>query len=278
MNLGTTKIDIISDGTILMDGGSVFGQVPKSQWETQIKPDRRNRIRLALNCMLVQTPKLNILVDTGAGAKRQDKFKEAYGLNGNKLLKGLRALGLTARDIDVVVLSNLQFDHCGGCTKLDRAGNAVPTFPKAKYLVQRVSWQEANHPNERFKNSFYENDFQPLEDKGLVEFVDGDFEVIDGLTVKVTNGPSKGHQIVLVERGSEKVAYVSDLIPTPHHLPLAYIPAMDENPSETLVQKKDFLDMAVDGGWLVIFGHGNDHKAGYVRQKNGASQLLPIDV
>lgn len=261
-----------------MDGGSVFGQVPKSQWETQIKPDRRNRIRLALNCVLVQTPKVNILVDTGAGSKRQDKFKEAYGLNGNKLLKGLRALGLTARDIDVVILSNLQFDHSGGCTKLDRSGNAVPTFPKAKYLIQKSSWEEANSPNERFKHSFYENDFLPLEEKGLVELVVGDYQVIEGLTVKVTNGPSAGHQIVLVERGSEKVAYVSDLIPTPHHLPLPYIPAMDEYPNETLVQKKDFLDMAVDGGWLVIFGHGNDHRAGYIQRKNGTSQLLPVEV
>jgi len=278
VNLGTTEINIVSDGTILLDGGSVFGQVPKSQWETKIKPDRRNRIRLALNCMLVRTPKVNILVDTGAGSKRQDKFKEAYGLNGNKLLKGLRTLGLTARDIDVVVLSNLQFDHSGGCTKLDRSGNAVPTFPKAKYLIQKSSWHHANSPNERFKHAFYENDFLPLEEKGLVELVDGDHEVIEGLTVKVTNGPSAGHQIVLVERGSEKVAYVSDLIPTAHHLPLPNIPAMDEHPNETLVQKKDFLDMAVDGGWLVIFGHGNDHNAGYVHKKNGTSQLLPVEV
>ncbi|MCI0868848.1 MAG: MBL fold metallo-hydrolase [Chloroflexi bacterium] len=278
MNLGTTTINVVSDGTILIDGGSLFGQVPKSQWETQIKPDRRNRIRLALNCMLVQTPKMNILVDTGAGSKRLDKFKEAYGLNGNKLLKGLRALGLTARDIDVVVLSNLQFDHCGGCTKLDRSGNAVPTFPKAKYLIQTSSWEEANNPNERFKHAFYSDDFLPLHEKGLVEFVDGDFEVIPGLNVKVTNGPSAGHQIVLVERGSEKVAYVSDLIPTPHHLPLPYIPARDQNPNETLAQKKDFLKMAVEGGWLVIFGHGNDHKAGYVQKRNGSSHLLPVEV
>jgi len=278
MNLGTTTIDVVSDGTMMMDGGSLFGQIPKSQWEQQIKPDRRNRIRLSLNCMLVQTPKVNILVDTGAGAKRQDRFKEVYGLNGNKLLKGLRAHGLTARDIDVVVLSNLHFRHSGGCTKLDRSGTAVPTFPKAKYLIQRSSWEEANSPNERFKHHFYNDDFLPLQEKGLIEIIDGDYEVIPGLTVKVTNGPSAGHQIVLVERGSEKVAYVSDLIPTAYHLPLPCITAMDEYPNETLVQKKDFLEMAVDGGWLVIFGHGNDHRAGYVQQKNGASQLLPVEV
>ena len=278
MNLGTTSIDIVTDGTLLVDGGTIFGQVPRSQWELQIKPDRRNRIRRALNCMLVQTPKVNILVDTGAGSKRQDKFKEAYGLNGNKLLRNLRALGLTARDIDIVILSNLHFDHSGGCTKLDRSGNAVPTFPKAKYLIQRKCWEEATNPNERYKNAFYTDDFLPLEEKGMVEFMDGNEEIIEGLNVKVTNGPSAGHQIVLVERGSEKVAYVSDLIPTPYHLPLHCIPAMDEYPNETLVQKQEFLDMAIDGGWLVIFGHGQDHRAGYVQQRNGNPQLTPVEV
>jgi glyoxylase-like metal-dependent hydrolase (beta-lactamase superfamily II) len=278
MNLGTTTIDIISDGTLLLDGGCVFGQVPKVRWEQQAKPDRRNRIRLGLNCVLIQTPKMNILVDTGAGSKRQDKFKEAYGLNGNKLLKGLKNLDMNARDIDVVILSNLQFDHSGGCTKFDRSGNAIPNFPKARYLVQKSSWEEAQNPNERFKSAFYSDDFLPLEEKGLIEFVDGDYEVIPGLSVKVTNGPSTGHQIVLVERGSEKVAYVSDLIPTPYHLPLPYIPALDENPNDTLVQKKQFLEMAVDGGWLIIFGHGNEHRAGYVKQRNGSSQLLPVEV
>ena len=278
MNLGTTNIDVVTDGTLLVDGGTIFGQVPRSQWELQMKPDRRNRIRLALNCMLVQTPKVNILVDTGAGSKRQDKFKEAYGLNGNKLLRNLRALGLTARDIDIVILSNLHFDHSGGCTKLDRSGNAVPTFPKAKYLIQRKCWEEATNPNERYKNAFYTDDFLPLEEKGMVEFMDGNEEIIDGLNVKVTNGPSAGHQIVLVERGSEKVAYVSDLIPTPYHLPLHCIPAMDEYPNETLVQKREFLDMAIDGGWLVIFGHGQDHRAGYVQKRNGNPQLTPVEV
>ena len=226
MNLGTTTIDVVSDGTFLMDGGCLFGQIPKTEWELQIKPDRRNRIRLALNCMLIQTPEFNVLIDTGVGSKRQDKMKEMIRLNGNKLLKGLKAKGITARDIDAVILSNLHFDHSGGCTKLDRSGTPVPTFPKARYLVQKSSWLEANSPNERYRDIFYEEDFLPLAEREMLEFIDDRHEVLPGLTVKVTNGPS--HQIVLVERGSEKIAYVSDLIPTPYHLPLPYIPAMHE--------------------------------------------------
>lgn len=278
MNIGTTSVNIVSDGTFLLDGGCVFGQVPKAQWELYTKPDRRNRIRLALNCLLIQTPNANILVDTGAGSKRPEKLKEAYGLNGNKLLKGLRALGLTARDIDIVVLTHLQFDHGGGCTKLDRSGSAVPTFTKAQYMVQRSCWDQAVNPSERYTGAFYEDDFLPLEEKGLLTFLDGDSEVIPGVTVKVNDGPAAGHQIVLIERGSEKIAYVSDLIPTPHHLPLPYIPALDEQPNNTLNQKRELLKMAVDGGWLVIFGHGYEHRAGYVQQRNGHAQLQPVEI
>ena len=261
-----------------MDGGCLFGQAPKSEWELLAKPDRRNRIRLGLNCMLVQTPKLNILVDCGVGSKRQDKMKEMIRLNGNKLMKNLKAQGMTARDIDVVILSNLHYDHCGGCTKLDRSGTPVPTFPKAKYLAQRSGWDEANAPNERFRDAFYDDDFMPLEERGMMEFVDGDYEVIPGMWVRVTNGPSKGHQIALVERGSEKIAFVGDLIPTPHHLPLPYIPAMHEYPNETLARKREFIEMAVEGGWLVIFGHAHEHSAGYIKQNGSGLQFLPVVV
>ena len=278
MNFGTTSINVISDGTMLLDGGSVFGQVPKAQWEHYVKPDRRNRVRLGLNCLLIQSPTANILVDTGAGSKRPEKFKEVYGLNGNKLLKGLRSLGLTARDIDIVALTNLHFDHGGGCTKLDRTGNAVPTFPKAQYMVQRACWEQANKPNERYEDSFYRDDFLPLEERGMLTLVDGDYEVIPGVTMKVADGPSMGHQIVLVERGSERIVYVSDLIPTPYHLPLSYIPARDEHPNNTLTQKRELLNMAIGGGWLMIFGHGHEHRAGYVQQRNGKPQLLSVDM
>ena len=277
MNLGTTSINVISDGTILVDGGSIFGQIPKSQWELHAKPDRRNRIRLGLNCLVISTPDKKILVDTGVGSKQPEKFKEIYGLNGNKLLKGLRSLGLTARDIDVVILTQLQFDHGGGSTKLDRTGNAVPTFPKAEYMVQRACWERAFNPNERYQGSYYPDDFLPLEEKGLLTLLDGDREVIPGVTVKVTDGPSEGHQIVLIERGSEKIAYAGDLVPTPFHLPLKYIPATDEHPNNTLAQKRELLDMAIGGGWMLVFGHAFEHPAGYIQQRNGSVQLLPVD-
>ena len=222
MNFGSSSVDIVSDGMMMVDGGTVFGPIPKAHWELSIKPDRRNRVRLGLNCLLVRTPGANILVDTGVGSKRTEKLKEKYALNGNKLLKNLRAHGLTARDIDLVILTHLHFDHGGGCTKLDRSGNAVPTFPKAEYMVQKSCLDEAHAPNERFEDSFYDDDFIPLERNGVLKTIDGDTEVIPGLTVRVTDGPSSGHQVLLVERGSERIAFASDLIP--HAIPPALAP------------------------------------------------------
>ena len=278
MQLGAISVNVVTDGAFLLDGGAVFGQVPKALWEQHIKPDRKNRIRLGLNCLLIQTPDVNILVDTGAGTKRTHKYKDQYGLNGNKLLKGLKAEGLTPREIDMVVLTHLHFDHGGGCTKLDRAGNAVPVFSKAKYLVQRACWEEALEPDERSKDSYKEDDFLPLEESGVLTLLDGDEEIAPGISVKVTDGHSAGHQVVLVEGGAERIAFLGDLVPTPYHLPLANISAFDHSPSDTLAGKQELLNMALEGGWLLVFGHAFGHRAGYVEQRNGKSGFRPIDI
>lgn len=161
---------------------------------------------------------------------------------------------------------------------MDRFGKAVPTFPKAKYFIQKHCWEEATHPDERFRNAIYNDDFLPLEEKGMVELMDGDDEIIPVLNVKVTDGPSVGHQIVLVERGSERIAYVGDLIPTPHHLYLPCISALDVNPDLTLVQKRMFLEMTVEGGWLIVFGHGYEHHSGYIVRREGKPRLLPANI
>ena len=278
MNLGDTSVQIISDGTFLMDGGAIFGQVPKTIWETSVKSDRRNRIRLGLNCLLIQMPNTNILVDTGAGSKRMDRLKDAYGLNGNKLLRELKKHSLTPRDIDIVLLTHLHFDHVGGCTKLDRSGNVVPTFPNAEYVVQQSALEGALAPNERNKSAFIKDDFKPLQDKGMIKPLEGDSEIAPGVKVRRTGGHSNGHQVVLIEGGSERIAYLADLIPTAYHLSLPYIAALDQSPNDTLNQKREILDMAISGGWLLVFGHGLDQRAGYVEERNGRLTLLPVDM
>ena len=278
MNYGGNSVNILSDGTLMVDGGYAFGQVPRTEWETQIKPDRRNRVRFAMNSMVIKTPNANILVDTGAGNKRTDQLKESHHINGNKLIRNLKEVGLNARDIDIVVLTHLHFDHSGGCTKLNRSGDAVPIYPKARHIVQEKCWIEAVSPNERFQSIFHQDDFMPLEEKGLIELVAGDSEIAPGVTLKVADGPSKGHQMVLVDMGSERVVFASDLIPTSHHLQANFIAAADEFPNETLVQKKELIDMAMRGGWIIVLGHGQEHRSGYVEEWNGRPHLLPKEV
>ena len=278
MEVGNIAINLLKDGTFMVDGGVIFGQIARSRWEQFIKPDRRNRIRLGLNAVLIRTPELNVLVDTGAGGKRMIEMKADYSLNGNKLAKGLKSFGLTARDIDIVVLTNLHFDHSGGCTKLDRTGTAIPMFPKARYLVQKSSWEAAMAPNERFQDSFYEDDFEPLAERDLIHFLDDNDEVIPGVRVKLMAGPSRGNQTVFIEYGSERIIYAGDLFPTPFHLPLHHIPATAEFPNDTLVQKRELLEMAMQDGWMIIFGHGNECNSAYVRDRGGVPQLVPVEI
>ena len=278
MNVGSVSINVISDGTLLMDGGCVFGPVPKVHWETFLKPDRRNRVRLALNCLLIKTGDQNILVDTGAGSKRLDALKEAFGLNGNKLVKGLKAHGLTARDIDTVVLTNLRFDRAGGCTKMDRTGQVLPMFPKARYVVQRAALEDSLNPGERSAPFYHKDDFLPLVDKDLVDVVDGEHRLATGVTVMATGGPSAGHQVVLVEPGSERIAFAGDLIPTSFHLPPVYIGAFDHSPNDTLAGKRKVLSMATDKGWMLVFGQAQDQYAGYVEHRGGRYNLRPVEM
>ncbi len=276
MQLGGTFVDVISDGTILIDGGSMFGQVPKSEWELYSKPDRKNRVRLGLNCLLIRNSAGNILINTGAGSKRLERLKESHGLQGNKLIKGLKALGVSARDIDTVVLTDLQYDSAGGTTKLERSGKAIPAFPKATYVVQKSAWDEANAPDERNRKLYNEEDFQPLEEAGVLNLVEGDTELAPGVSTKVTNGYSGGHQIVLVEAGSERIAFLSHLIPTPFHIALSTISAFDKDPGEVINGKREVIGMALNGGWLMIFGLAQEQSGAYVQQRNGKSQLLPV--
>lgn len=277
MQIGSNiVISVINDGTFMKDGGLVFGQIPKIQWELQSKPDRRNRVRLSLSALLVQTPDKNLLIDTGAGNKRMPEMRADFGLNGNKLVRNLRERKLTPRDIDIVVLSNLHFDHSGGCTKLDRDGAPVPMFPNATYMVQEEAWEAAMSPNERYLDSFYEADYGPLADNDQVEFLHGAQEIMPGVETKPMNGPSRGNQVVFLKYGSERIIYAGDLIPTPFHLTPHYIPADAEFPNDTLVQKRELVEMAMEEGWIIVFGHGFECAAGYVHKKNGAAYLVPV--
>ncbi len=273
---GRTEVHIISDGAFKVDGGVLFGQAPKSEWQNWMPADRRNRVSLGLNCLLVRRGEKNYLVDTGIGSKHTEEDQNAYGFSKGKLLSELRAHGLTAQDIHGVVLTSLHFEHTGGCTRVNRRGELAPTFPKATYFVQREALEEAVSPTERGINGFEADDFVPLRQKGRLEVIDGEAVIAPGLQARLAGGPYQGHQIVLVAHGGERVAVLGDLAPTPYHLRLDVIAASDRQPEETLEVKRKILSEAVQEGWLLIFSHGVNEKAGYLQDMSGKLRLRPV--
>ena len=278
MKLGSAAVNLVTDGTLSKDGGALFGRVPKMDWEQAIKPDRRNRVKMGINLLLIQTPKFNILVDTGLGSKSNDMVKDTYSLNGNKLSKSLKHLNLSPKDISLIILSHLQFDRAGGCTKLDRSGKLVPAFPKAKHLVQKVCLEESKEPSEIEKSFVNQDDFLPLIEKDLIEELDGESEIIPGIKTQITGGPSMGHQIVFIEWGSERIVYAGSIIPTRLHINPQHVAAYAVYPHETLEWKKKLIDMAVNDGWLLVFGNEVGHSAGYLSSNSGNLAIQPIEL
>ena len=274
----STAVKIMSDGVIKLDGGAMFGQVPKTDWENNVTIDRKNRITLGLNCLLLQVNGNNVLVDTGIGSKDIENDKEALGLGPSRLLKGLKTVGLGPKDVHAVVLSHLHFDHSGGCTRIDRSGSVEPTFPRAKYYVQSACWDEACNPNERCHATFRRDNFLPIEERGQLELLCGDSEIFPGLNVIVTDGHARGHQVVMFNHGGERVVFLGDIVPTHHHLNLGVISAFDNSPETTLECKKDLLCQAEKQGWLLVFSHGNDAKAGYLERRGGTTYLRPVEL
>ena len=275
MGKTTRAVRLIRDGVIKFDGGTMFGSIPKTTWNSMVSTDRENRIALGLNCLLVQTCGKNVLIDTGVGSKELGREKETYGLGRSRLLIELRSIGVSPTQIDIVILTHLHFDHSGGGTKLDRTGRVVPTFHNAKYIVQRQCWENVSSPDERSHNILRAEDYEPIEDQ--LELVDGDEQILPVVSVKKTGGPSMGHQIVLAECGGERIAFLGDLIPTPYHLDQGTVSAFDYSPQDTVEMKREILRRAEKEGWLLVFAHGNDHQAGYLEIRNRTRFLRPIE-
>ncbi|MEX2599785.1 MAG: MBL fold metallo-hydrolase [Dehalococcoidia bacterium] len=273
---GRTELHIVSDGTMKVDGGVMFGQVPKGQWQEWMSADRRNRIRLGLNCLLVRSGDKNFLVDTGTGQKQPSLVRDTYGLSTSQLLSNLKNHGIGPQDVHGVVLSSLHFEHTGGCTRINRRGELVPTFPKAQYFIQREAIEEAATPSERSADGYVPEDYLPLQEKDRLDLVDGEGTLVPGIQVRQAGGPSQGHQIVVITHGGERVAYLGDLVPTPYHLQLACIAASDRQPELTLQNKRKVLGEAVAEGWLLIFSHGMEDKAGYLENRSGRLYLRPV--
>ena len=281
--LGSLRIHAIQAGGQKLDGGAMFGVVPKPLWERHIPPDERNRIQLGMRCLLIEHKSGLILIDTGAGNKETEKFYDIYGIenkgvNGRTALEdGLAQLRIAPEDITLVINSHLHFDHAGGNTYRDPEGVVRPSFPKARYLVQRGEYRYATHPNERTLASYFPLNYEPLREAKSLVLADGEREIADGIRAIPTPGHVPFHQGILIESQGERAFFLGDLVPTTSHLPLAWIMGYDVEPLVTLETKRAILARAKQEHWLVVFEHDATNAWGYVGHDGKAYILEPAD-
>jgi glyoxylase-like metal-dependent hydrolase (beta-lactamase superfamily II) len=277
MKLGDIEFHIVCAGHVMLDGGAMFGVIPRTLWEKKTPPDARNRITLAMNCLLIHAGGKRILVETGAGDKWDPKLRDIYAIEQSRLVNGLREYGLHPQDIDVVVNTHLHFDHCGGNTFAEK-GKMLPVFPNARYVVQRGEFEHAKNPNERDRASYFEENYVPLESAGMLSLVEGDHTVVPGVDLIVVPGHT-AHMLCVRLTGSGKTAFFfADLIPTTAHLPLPWIMGYDLYPMTTLENKKRWVPQVIREGWLALFGHDARVPAAYLRERDGTWEAEPAEV
>lgn len=278
MKLGNIEIIPISDGSFKLDGGAMFGVVPRVLWEKRMPPDDRNRISMGLWVLLVKSDGKNILVNTGIGTKYSDRYREIYDIqHPPDLISGLAQQGLKPDDINLVVLTHLHFDHCGGNTIYKNLqSELVPTFPNARYIIQKAEWANATNPNERTRASYLQENILPLKEAGVLDLIEGDKEIVPGIRVKTTGGHTRGHQVVLFESEGKKGVYWSDLIPTTAHIDLPYIMGYDLYPEETLNQKRQLVEQAINEKWLCFWEHDPVINCGYLIKDGDKIIVKPI--
>ena len=276
MKLGNFDLQILLDGTIALDGGQMFGVVPKPLWERKIAADSRNRVRLGLNCLLVRTGRHNVLIETGIGDKFGPKYVDIYGIEkSTTLLAELGKAGLKPEDIDVVVNTHLHFDHCGWNTRREN-GKVRATFPRARYFIQQGEWEHALHPTERDTASYVTEFFRPAETQ--TEYLEGTQEIVPGIRVEVAPGHTRHMQCVWIESEGECACFVGDLLPTRAHLPYPWIMAFDLYPLETLAQRQRLFPELAERNVLVILPHDLEAPCVRLREKDGKMLAEPVSL
>ncbi|MGA2904080.1 MAG: MBL fold metallo-hydrolase [Candidatus Korobacteraceae bacterium] len=273
--LGGFELTILSDGNYYMDGGAMFGVIPKVMWEKRIAADERNTIPLALNSLLVRTGRQNVLIETGIGSKLNEKSQAIYR-NQALLMKSFEQAGISPDEIDIVINTHLHFDHCGWNTYY-KDGKPVATFPRATYYVQEGELQHAHQQHERDRVSYMTDNYDPLVNSGQMKLLQGDAEIVPGVSVKVYPGHTRDLQAVIIRSGGKVAAYPSDLVSDAKHLDPTWILGFDLYPLETIANKHRFYDVAIPQQWLVVFTHDHELPWAYLDVgKRGRPVARPI--
>jgi 5'-methylthioadenosine phosphorylase len=276
LQVGDVQLTLLCDGYFHLDGGAMFGVIPKPMWEKKAAPDGRNRIRMAMRPVLVDNGSRKMLIDAGCGDKMTSpKQAEIYGFEREfNLTHSLEAAGVSPEAIDIVLASHLHFDHAGGFTSVGPNGVPRPRFPRAQYVVRRGEWDDAHNVNERTKATYFLENFQPLADSHVLQLVDDDQTIMPGVRVQRTGGHTMHHQMALIESGGKTAVFAADLLPTAAHLPEVWIMGYDLFPLDTLDFKRAFLREAVEREYLILFEHDPDISAAYIRQSADGKRYI----
>ena len=276
MKLGKFEINVLHDGYFRLDGGAMFGVVPKVLWDRLEPADDFNRILLSVNPVLVRTGEHTVLIDTGTGSKYSSRELEIYQIELPRMLvPELHRLELDTEKVDFVINSHLHFDHIGGNTYRDETGKVRPTFPKARYVMQKAEYEDAISPSSRTHASYNPDDIVPLQEAGQIFLIDGDVEIVPGIRSRVTGGHTRSHQIIEIESEGEKALFLADLIPTSSHFKPSYVMGYDLFPADTAHFKENLLREAAERNYLLIFEHSPRMKVGRVIVQGSGFEFQP---
>ena len=266
MNIGKYKLKILTSGFFRLDGGAMFGIIPKVLWQKTNPPDDANRIKLSTRHLLLESSSKKIIIDAGMGTKWDEKLKKIYAVDESySLARALNDAGLSFENITDVILTHLHFDHAGGSTEsID--GKFIPAFPNAKYYVQRENFEWAMNPTEKDKGSFVKNDYVPLVEEGVLNFINGNEQFDDEIDFIVTNGHTIGQQLVKISDSSNTILFCADLVPTISHIPVPYLMGYDVQPLITVKEKNEILPLAAKENWKLFFGHDPEFAFATVKQ------------
>jgi glyoxylase-like metal-dependent hydrolase (beta-lactamase superfamily II) len=275
ISVGEIQLTIVSGGRLRVDGGTMFGVIPRAMWERVAPPDDQNRIQLDTNCVLIRTRGSTGLVDAGCGTKASEKYRQRHALeDGAPLVRNLASVGVTPDEIDWVVLTHLHTDHAGGVTFRDEDGRLRPTFPRARHVVQRSEWDDAIRQLPELAGAYYPDDFGPLEKSDLVDFVDGDAELMPGVALQLTGGHTRGHQIVRIESAGDSAMCLADLCPTAAHLPTFWSMSYDQFPLTVRREKPIILNDIVEHRRIALFSHDPENTAARLSRDNRGNWQL----
>jgi glyoxylase-like metal-dependent hydrolase (beta-lactamase superfamily II) len=271
MKFGDYRVEIVPDCEFRLDGGAMFGVVPRNLWAKFCPPDDQNRIRMSMNCVFIETATERVLIETGIGDKWSDKHRAMYGIDRKRSLADSvqAATGRAPEDITIVVNTHLHFDHAGGNTMQDEAGKARPQFPSARYFISQAEYEHAEAPSDRDRASYFPENWQPLKQSGQLELKPDAYEVVPGLRMETHPGHNRSMQCWRLETDGQTLFGFADLVPMRAHVPFAWVMGYDLYPVETVQAKKKLLPQAARENWTCLFYHDPDQPLARIIEQDG---------